>query len=382
MTDEPKTPPASPAGAAQGISPGAAVPPKSPARPPVTRPPANGATPSVASDSKPMPVAGPRLWPRVVGVLILVVGVGGVFAWQDPAAVSRLTGLSFGDGDAGIKALDARLARLEQRPAPDIGGLAARLDALEKRVAAQPKPDLGPLLARLDALEKAAQDRAAPVVTASGTVDLGPLLARLDALEKRAADPGKLDAVTARIDALAARDPAEALRARLDAIERQLAGVSEKGTVLARLDAAALALANGRKLGAIPGAPPALTRFANAAPPTEAALRLAFPAAVRAALSVSEPDTRGKPFLDRALARLQDFRFITVREGDHVLIGNALAETLAKAQTMLTAGDLDGAIQAVGPVSGPPGEKLAPWLADAKALAAARAALAAMAGNG
>ena len=355
-----------------------------------------------------------------------------MFAWQDPAAVERLTGVSLAflhENAAAIKALDARIARLEQRPVPvpvDTSGLMGRIDALDKRVAAQPRVDLAPLTARLDALEKKAQERPAappaavadtgpllarldalekrlaaqpraagdsgtpaPGAASGAAVDLGPLMARLDTLEKRAADPAKLDAVAARVETLAARDPAEPLRARLDGVERQLAGLSEKGASLAeaskrlaRLDAVALALANGQKLGPIPDAPPALAKFANAAPPTEAGLRLAFPAVLQAALTVSLPDTEGKPFFERALARIQDFRFITVREGDHVLVGNATAEILAKAQTLLTAGDLTGTIRAVASVSGPPADKLARWLSDAKALEAARAALTAMASNG
>ena len=345
---------------------------------------------------------GPRIWPRVVGVLILLAGVGGVFAWQDPAAVRRLTGLSLsglslsGGGDEAMKTMAARVAKLEQRPVPtDTSGLAARLDVLEKRVAAQSAADPGPISARLDALEARVKDPSAtpvPVLTAAGEVDLRPLLTRLEALEKRAAEPSKLDAITARIDTLTARDPADALRGRFDEIERQIAGLVAKDTSLAetsgrtarlaRLDAAAIALANGRKLGAIPDASPALAKFADAVPPTEAALRLAFPGVVKAALKVSVPDTEGKPFFDRALARLQDFRLITIREGDHVVIGNATAEILAHAQTLLTAGDLTGAVRAVAAVSGPPAEKLAAWLADATALDAARAALAALASNG
>jgi hypothetical protein len=49
---------------------------------------------------------------------------------------------------------------------------------------------------------------------------------------------------------------------------------------------------------------------------------------------------------------------------------------------LLDAGDLDGAVKTVSALSGPPAEKMAPWLADATALRAAREALASLAEKG
>ena len=97
---------------------------------------------------------------------------------------------------------------------------------------------------------------------------------------------------------------------------------------------------------------------------------------------VSLPDTEGKPFLDRVLARLQDVRLITVREGDHVVVGNEAAQTLAHARLLLEVGDLAGAVKAVSGLSGPPAEKMAAWLAEASSLVAAREALVSLSGNG
>ena len=411
------------------------------------------AVPPDETDIAPEHSRGPRIWPRVVGVLILLVGAGGAWIWQNPGFVQKslLPGLAGHEAEADrFKALDARLARLEQRPVPmpvDLGPLNARLDALEKRAPAAPEtidlrpllarldaletreaspapraeaaptqsagpvlvpmgPDLRPLLARLEALETretspAPRAEATPTQSASPVLvpmgpDLRPLLARLEALEKhagdRVADPGKMDAISSRVDALSSRDPAADVRARLDDLEHNLSGlaakgagtaeVSERAARLARLEAAAIALAAGRALGPIPDAPPALTRFATTLPPTEAAIRLAFPAAAQAALKVSKPDTEGKSFLESVLARLQDVRLITVREGDHVLIGNSAVSILARARVLLDAGDVNGAAQTVATLSGPPAGKMAPWLDDAKALAAAREALASLAGNG
>ena len=79
------------------------------------------------------------------------------------------------------------------------------------------------------------------------------------------------------------------------------------------------------------------------------------------------------------LARAQEL--LIVRQGDHVLVGNPAAGVLARAQEALDAGDLNGAIAAVESLSGPPRQAMDGWLADAKALADARAALADMAAH-
>ena len=379
---------------------------------------------------EPEPVSGPRLWPRVVGVLILLIGAGGVWIWQNPGFVqssmrSLFPGFAGHDTAAAeIKALADRVTRLEQRSSPaDLSSpdlvppdLARRLDALEQRLPppGQPPVDLRPLLARLNALEARSVDSRsaapqpaspptasappAPALVPGGVPvepDLQPVLARLDALEKQqtrsAVDPTRVDALASRVDALAAREPAD-VRGKLDDVEHRLSDLaasqmklafsSDRAARIAQWEAADMALAAGKPLGTIPDAPPALTRFATTAPPTEAALRLAFVPTSQAALKVSQPDTEGKPFLDRVMARLQDFRLITVREGDHVVIGNSTAATLSRARVLLDAGDLAGAAREVSALSGPPAEKMAPWLADAKALQAAREALASLAESG
>ena len=223
-----------------------------------------------------------------------------------------------------LAAIEARLARLEQRPpAPPAAG-----------------PDLTP---RVEALER----RAPP--------DLSSLQARLAGLEQR--PPGDTTALAARIAAL-----------------EQSLGRADR---LAHVQAAALALAAGRPLGDIPGAPAALARFAHANPPTEAALRLAFPAAARAALDASRPDDAGKPILTRLLARVE--APFTIRQGDRVLVGDPAAGVVERARTALDAGDLAGAVAALSGLRGESATAMAAWLADATALRDARAALADMA---
>jgi hypothetical protein len=356
----------------------------------------------------PAPRRRARIWPRVVGVLILLLGVGGAWIWQNPGFVqNRLNSLFPGtarrdaEGSA-LDALQARVARLEQQPST--ADLAARLDTLEKRGQAtgqgtlQPSVDLRPLLARLDALEARSRTTGTGTAPAGATnsADVAQLVARLNALEKtvaeRGTDPARIDALSGQVEALSTRDPAAKLRDKLDQLAQQVSGLaasetkvaqdSDNAVRLARFGAAQIALEAGQPVGAIPDAPPALARFATAAPPTEAALRLDFPAASQAALKVSQPDTADKPFLDRVMARLQDSKLITVREGDRVVIGNSVAATLERAQALLDAGDLGGAVKVVATLTGPPKEKMAAWLADAASLQEAREALASLAGKG
>jgi len=398
-----------------------------------------------AADHQEERESGPRIWPRVVGVLILLLGAGGAWIWQNPGFLQHTWASVFPGSSSGetenspIKLLEARVARLEARPSPgDLEPLNQRLAALERRASptgatagpASATVDLKPVLARLEALEARARQSAPPRQDTSSTggpagpdvlarldaleaqlretpaqrqatdgapaQDLRPLVGRLDALEKVVAghevEPGKIDALNARVETLSARDPAAELRGRLEGMERQMSGLSStdakladntaKAMRLARLQAAAIALSAGRALGPIPDAPPALAKFTNVAPPTEARLRLAFATAAEAARQVSLPDTEGKDFFDRVLARLQDVRLITVREGDHLVIGNAAAATLTHAKMLLDVGDLGGAIKTVGTLTGPPAEKMAGWLADATSLVAAREALVSLADNG
>jgi hypothetical protein len=400
--------------------------------------------------AKPVPEPGPRLWPRVVGVGLLLVGALAVWIWQNPGFFEQTFSSLFGGSGtretpaAKVDALEARLTQLEQREAADAGALNRRVDALEQRPApeqtapgqagpdqtasdqtardqlvrdltalterldalerrggeatAAAAGDLGPLQARMDALEArvVAIGQTPPArANSAPPADLGPLTARIDALEKlvaaQAAEPARVNAIAGKVDALETHDPAAELRGRLDEVSREVSALTQgsskqsaaadRALRLARLQMAFIDLESGHPLGAIPDAPPALVRFANAAPPTEAELRLSFPAAEQAALKVSRPDTEGKPFFDRILARLQDFRLIVVRKDDEVVLGNAAAATLTHARALLTAGDLAGAVKAVASLSGPPAEKMAPWLADATALVLAREALAALASS-
>jgi hypothetical protein len=304
-------------------------------------------------------------WLAAAGFLVLTAAL--VWVWlhrpDQPPAVAEA-----GAEAEQFGALEARVARLEQRPVP-------------------PTPDLGPLTARLSALEQ----RPAATSSASGqTVNLAPLEARIAGLEaKQQADSqlaGRIDALSARADSLETAQRAgqndlarrlEADEVRLAAIERstsQIPALADRAGRLARVQAIRLALDSGQKLGEIPGAPAPLARFANTAPPTEPGLRLAFPQAAREALSVARPASDGKPLLARVWDEAQDL--VTVRQGDRVLVGDPAAGVLARARTALDAGDLSGAVAAVASLNGAPAQAMAGWVAEARALLDARAALA------
>jgi hypothetical protein len=70
---------------------------------------------------------------------------------------------------------------------------------------------------------------------------------------------------------------------------------------------------------------------------------------------------------------------VTIRDGEKVLVGAPAATVLAQAQGRLDAGDVGGAVAALGQLDGPAAQAIAGWKDQAQALLDARAALAKMA---
>ncbi|MEO3474704.1 hypothetical protein AAFN86_22755 [Roseomonas sp. CAU 1739] len=318
--------------------------------------------------------------------------------------------------------VEQRIAALEARPAPDLSGI-------EQRLAAIPAPaDLRPLEGRIEGLAArvAATEARAAEALARPLPDPAAFAPRaaVEGLTNRAdRQSERLDAVAARQQAadaeairrtedlargmgerLAAAERAEAERiatattalearlrgaesglatrlAALEAAQARVAAVESRATRLAAFDALRLRLDSGQPLGpalaALPAAPEALTRFAAAAPPTEASLRLAFDAAARAGRAASEPARDGQGMLDSAVSRLSGL--VTVRRGDQVVWGDAAAAEIEGARRALEAGDIDAALARIDRL--PPAAKaaMADWVAQARALGAARAALATLA---
>ena len=295
-------------------------------------------------------------------LLLLVVLVGGYLLWsagQDSRAETAQL-------QSQMRDMAGRIAALEARPLP---------------TPPPPPVDLRPLqnsLADLQGKVTALENKPPPVAALN---EAGH--------EELAALSGRLDTVAAREDQLGTReqDDVAELGKRVDALTSQVAAAVKAGSTLstlaaqqtrtAQMQAAAAALANGQPLGAIPGAPPALAKFATEPPPTEASLRLSFDAAAKAAHAAGQPPPSSLPFLDRVWQRAQ--ASVTVKSGDKVIVGDSLSDTLEASRRLLDAGDLAGAVKALDGLTGPAGEAMAPWRTEAQSLLDARAALTAAA---
>ena len=278
--------------------------------------------------------------PWLYGLGFVVLAVAVFYAWQNPRVAPEVSSqaASIQQIEQHLGELDPRITRLEQRPTVDLGKISARLDALEGR-----NSDLTQLASRVDTLS-------GRIESLSGRNQTG-----FDALKQQ------IDSLTNRLSII------EANAGSLDAVTTRLGR-------LAKLHEASIALAAGRPVGDLPGAPEALVRYAHSAPPTEAELRRRFAQDEQAALAAIQPDQGYGPFVDRVLERAQGL--ITIRRGNDVVVGNTSAIALNNAQAALDAGDLGGAVSAVGSLQGQPAQAMANWLSSAKALLSAQSALA------
>lgn len=316
----------------------------------------------------------PDLLPLIYVLGFFVLAGAITWLWRNPAAAppteqetAQLTTL-----DQQVRALADRVQRIESRPVPTPPPPA-------------PPSDLRPLEARIAALENRPEPAPPPAAPEPATkTDLSGIATRLDAVAARQ------DMLTGRLtsDSGGLNTRIETLETRLAAAERQagqVAGLADRAGRLARLQSAMAALDAGQKLGPLPDAPPALVRFADTPPPTEAALRLSFPAAADAAHRASQPAiTEDQPLVNRMWTRAQ--QVVTVRQGERVLLGDPIAGTLALARQRLDAGDLAGTLAALldGPngLAGPARAAMTDWIGQARALLDARAALAQMTAQG
>jgi hypothetical protein len=287
-------------------------------------------------------------WFYGLGFLILAAGI--FYVWQFPSTPGEPPGEASAVQavEQRLADIDGRLTRLEQRPTVDLGSITARLDALDGRVGDQTQ-----LASRVDTL--------------SGRIDSlsGRVQTSLDAAKQQ------LDAAKQQLDALTSRvGSVETNAGSLDSVNQRLSRIS-------KLQEAFFALGAGRPIGDLPNAPDALARYAHTAPPTEAQLRLRFPRDAQVALAARQSDDSDTPFAGRVWERAQGL--VTIRRGDDIVVGNQSATVLSHAQAALDAGDIAGAVYALNALKGAPGQAMANWLADAKALLGARSALADMA---
>ncbi len=299
------------------------------------------ATPAVSTPSPHQPRRNPVPWLYGIGFIILALAI--VYLWQNTTSPAEVTAdaAELRNLDQRVTELAGHINQLEQRPVPDVGKISSRLDELSARIVNQ-----APLASRVDDL--------------SG---------RIEALSTRSQTG--LDAAKQQLDVVARRVSA------FESTASGLGSLTGRLDQLVRLQQVSLALSSGRPLGDLPNAPEALERYAQIKPPTEADLRLRFPGAEAAMLASMPSGQADVPFADRIWQRAQGL--VTVRRGDDVVVGNSSSTVLNQAQALLNAGDLSGAVGAVEALKVQPGSAMDDWLAQAKALLAARSSLAGLA---
>ncbi|MBW4024476.1 MAG: hypothetical protein HIU92_15345 [Proteobacteria bacterium] len=246
----------------------------------------------------------------------------------------------------------------------------AATDALHEQVAA--------LSGRLDQIQSAETAQAKQTQALPSAADVTSLTSRVQAVaqqqsEETASVRQDLNGVQQQLTKLS--DQSQTLSKNATALSQ----LTSKADRLSQILRAQAALRAGMPLGTIDNAPQALTRFANSAPPTEAALRVSFPEAAKAAEKAGEPTPDQGTFWHRVWLRMQGL--VTVRQGDRVILGDPTGAILAHAQRLLDAGDLSGSLDALGKLTGPAAVAMAPWEARAKALLDAQQALAKMAAS-
>ncbi|SHJ95284.1 inner membrane protein [Roseomonas rosea] len=287
---------------------------------------------------------------------------------------------------SGVTAATEALRRIEERA----NALESRMQEEARRAEARIAQAEATLANRMTGAEQALAAR----VTAAEQA-FAPRLAALDAaLNQRVEAAGqsmtqRMDAAGRSMDERLSRAEAEMnqrvarqeqqLAERVQQFERRLAqaeAAERRLGALAARGAIQTALEAGRPLGqalsGLSGTPPvALARYREAAPPTEAALRLSFEDAARTARLAAEP--QGQSVTDSALARLQGL--VTVRRGDQVVVGDAVSGELERARRSLDAGDLPGAVERLERLPEPSRNAMAGWIGQARDLVEARAAL-------
>lgn len=380
-------------------------------------------TPPASSDQPPSSPASladrlRRLDPAVLPILAAALVLLGAVAWLLGRPLPQP---GTDESAARLEALAGRVAALEGRAPPDLAPLreaaaaaAARAEAANRQAAAleqslaarpaldpaafAPRPALEDLAGRVEAMardstaasQQGAQRLAATEQALAGfagrvAANEAALAARTQSIETQNARLAAMEqALAARLAVLEGQiaqraQAAEQQAARLAALEgltQRLAALEGRSARMAALDAVRVALESGQPLGAalrpLANPPEALARFAGAAPPTEAALRLGFEDAARAGRAASEPSA-GTGVLDSAVSRLSGM--ITVRRGEEILWGDAAGAAIERARRALDAGDLDGALGHLARLSPPAREAMRGWIANAEALLAARAAL-------
>lgn len=340
-----------------------------------------------------------RLLPllTLAGFVILAGGI--VYLWTRPVPMPALPPIPPDQSGvvaalkSEITSVQSALYALDTRERADVA-------ALHEAIATIPTNPSGSGQTTASASAPAAPAAPAAAGTDDAIASLKAQLAQLQAAQAQATQnlptASAVATLSSRLDSVAQKQgaDADALRQQLDGLKSQigaldsqaqsltqstkaLPALSAQSDRLTRLLRVEAALSAGAPLGDIPNAPAALTRFATAAPPTEAALVLSYPEAAQAAAKAGGPTIENRGFWRTIWLRVQNL--VTVREGDRVLVGDPTAGVLAHAQRLLVAGDLPGALTVLKTLQGPAAAAMADWIAQAQSLVDARQALAQMA---
>jgi hypothetical protein len=215
--------------------------------------------------------------------------------------------------------------------------------------------------------------------------DLHTILAQTapppDSVEVQANLAQKLIGLAAQVNAMQAQEAADhGQLTALQANATDLGKLMQRLTLLNALETARLALDSGQPLGIIPNAPDDLARYATTPLPTEAELQETFTDAANTALAASVSNNGNIGAWANIKLRLESL--ITISNGTHVLFGPPAAGAIQQAQAALQAGDLQGAVTTIQTLPPRDLSAMATWLAQAKAVLAARAALIHMAQAG
>jgi|GEM_PF-685999 cytoskeletal protein RodZ len=246
-------------------------------------------------------------------------------------------------GAADTAAIDERMTEI----ADQLATIEARIGDLEARLGASTGTDdeVASLQQRLDRLE-------------AGVQPIAPLETRLSALEvaERQTHPQ------------VGRETALVL-----AVGQVRQALSSSGAYGDQLDALRTVVADDAELEALVES---LQQHANDGVPTEDALRTRFPAMARDVIR-AEQGISGDGWVARMTNRLTSL--VTVRRtGEAAVAAGGSDAVLAEAQAALDAGDLGGAVAAVGHLQGPAAAAARPWLDDATARLDVEAALASL----
>jgi hypothetical protein len=334
----------------------------------------------------------------LLGALVFALGAGGAVVtrdlWDpnrspaagavDPAQVDSLTGR--------IQALETVTSNIQPET---LGALRQRLGQVEEQATSQ-GDRLSSLNNRIDQVAKASA--AGPDPQLSDSIDrlegnVTDTAARLNDLAKQLAGTGD---VTTRLETVERRWSAIEQRiSALDELERQVGSLAQADREAAASQDVALALAIGQLRDALRSSAPfqremtalqaavqedrelrdvlaPLAQHASTGVPTADALRRDFSQVARRVASAgSGGDETG--WLGGVMRRLSNI--VTVRPVGEAAEGNDAGATVARAEARLEAGNLAGAVAALGGLQGPAAEAARPWLERARARLAAQRAL-------